>query len=227
MSVILISFMEESTLDKIIVEDAPNSKPKLWCSLIGSRNWSRLWIFGVSVGIKHQPRLSFTDYDQIKCDSSSKRSQKPSALAELPETQDFAEVFLISTFQSASLKSRGILGEDGAHLVAVKVFNMLRRGASKSFQAECEALRNIRHRNLVPIITACSSVDSHGNDFKALVYKFMENGSLEEWLHPTTRTEDTPKSLSLVQKVDDVEQMALKIEEQLARRKGKIGKIQV
>ncbi|KAL6127570.1 hypothetical protein ACLB2K_070935 [Fragaria x ananassa] len=37
---------------------------------------------------------------------------------------------------------------------------------------------------------------------KALVYKHMENGSLEEWLHPTTETEDTPKSLSLVQRLD-------------------------
>ncbi|XP_024195425.1 probable LRR receptor-like serine/threonine-protein kinase At3g47570 [Rosa chinensis] len=97
---------------------------------------------------------------------------------------------------------KGVLNEDGAQLVAVKVFNMLRRGASKSFLAECEALRNIRHRNLVPIITACLSFDSHGNDFKALVYKFMENGSLEEWLHPTTGTEDALKNLSLVQRLN-------------------------
>ncbi|KAK4804844.1 hypothetical protein SAY86_004661 [Trapa natans] len=46
--------------------------------------------------------------------------------------------------------------------VAVKVFNLNRRGASKSFMTECEALRNIRHRNLVKIITACSSVRVHG-----------------------------------------------------------------
>ncbi|KAK3435967.1 hypothetical protein EUGRSUZ_C00631, partial [Eucalyptus grandis] len=68
-------------------------------------------------------------------------------------------------------------------IVAVKVFNLKQRGASKSFMAECEVLKNIRHRNLVKILTACSSVDFQGNEFKALIYEFMENGSLEEWLH--------------------------------------------
>ncbi|KAL6126937.1 hypothetical protein ACLB2K_074982 [Fragaria x ananassa] len=119
----------------------------------------------------------------------------------LEATDGFSASNLIGAGSFGSVY-KGILGEDGDQLVAVKVFNMLRRGASKSFLAECETLRNIRHRNLVPIITACSSVDSHGNDFKALVYKLMENGSLEEWLHPTTETKDTPKSLSLVQRLD-------------------------
>ncbi|CAN1816824.1 Probable LRR receptor-like serine/threonine-protein kinase At3g47570 [Linum perenne] len=46
-----------------------------------------------------------------------------------------------------------------------------------------EALKNIRHKNLVRIITVCSSVDHQGNDFKALVYEYLANGSLEDWLH--------------------------------------------
>ncbi|KAI4384060.1 hypothetical protein MLD38_009829 [Melastoma candidum] len=68
--------------------------------------------------------------------------------------------------------------------VAVKVLNFQQKGALKSFIAECEALHNIRHRNLVKIVTACSSVDPQGNEFKALVYAFMENGSLDSWLYP-------------------------------------------
>ncbi|KAL5721076.1 non-specific serine/threonine protein kinase [Ranunculus cassubicifolius] len=48
---------------------------------------------------------------------------------------------------------------------------------------ECKSLSNIRHRNLVKIITSCSSTDFEGNDFKALVFEFMSNGSLEMWLH--------------------------------------------
>ncbi|XP_058183385.1 receptor kinase-like protein Xa21 [Rhododendron vialii] len=69
-------------------------------------------------------------------------------------------------------------------VVAVKVFKLVDDPrASKSFKSECEALRNIRHRNLVKILTACSSIDHQGNEFKALVYEFMENGNLEEWLH--------------------------------------------
>ncbi|XP_061997001.1 probable LRR receptor-like serine/threonine-protein kinase At3g47570 [Rosa rugosa] len=82
---------------------------------------------------------------------------------------------------------------------------MLHRGAAKSFMAECEALRNIRHRNLVKILTACSSIDFGGNDFKALVYEFMDNGSLEEWLHPSTGTgelTEAPKILSLIQRLN-------------------------
>ncbi|CAI0540138.1 unnamed protein product [Linum tenue] len=61
--------------------------------------------------------------------------------------------------------------------IAAKVFNLQRRGASKSFMAECEALKNIRHRNLVRILTACSGADYQGNDFKALVYEFVVNGT--------------------------------------------------
>ncbi|XP_060175541.1 putative receptor-like protein kinase At3g47110 [Lycium barbarum] len=78
---------------------------------------------------------------------------------------------------------KGSLSPEGT-IIAVKVLKLEKRGAMKSFLAECEALRNIRHRNLVKIVTVCSSVDFDGNEFKALVYPFMENGSLDEWLHP-------------------------------------------
>ncbi|XWS28703.1 hypothetical protein CRYUN_Cryun25bG0094200 [Craigia yunnanensis] len=57
------------------------------------------------------------------------------------------------------------------------------RRAFKSFIAECKTLRNVRHRNLVKIISACSSIDHQGNAFRALVHEFMPNGSLEGWLH--------------------------------------------
>ncbi|KAL9459443.1 hypothetical protein AB3S75_002776 [Citrus x aurantiifolia] len=77
---------------------------------------------------------------------------------------------------------RGNLGENEM-AVAVKVMNLKQRGATKSFVAECEALRNIRHRNLIKIITVCSSIDFEGVDFKAIVYEYMECGSLEDWLH--------------------------------------------
>ncbi|XAR52743.1 Non-specific serine/threonine protein kinase [Bertholletia excelsa] len=79
---------------------------------------------------------------------------------------------------------RGILDLNGEVVVAIKVLNLQNPGAFKSFTAECETLRNIRHRNLVKILTSCSSIDFQGNDFKALVYEFMPNGSLEKWLHP-------------------------------------------
>ncbi|XP_018476975.2 probable LRR receptor-like serine/threonine-protein kinase At3g47570 [Raphanus sativus] len=69
-------------------------------------------------------------------------------------------------------------------VAAVKVLNMQRRGAMRSFMAECESLKDIRHRNLVKLLTACSSIDFQGNEFRALVYEYMPNGSLDRWLHP-------------------------------------------
>jgi hypothetical protein len=53
---------------------------------------------------------------------------------------------------------KGVLAVDGV-IVAVKVFNLLREGASKSFMRECAALLNIRHRNLVKVLFACAGVD--------------------------------------------------------------------
>ncbi|KAJ8765633.1 hypothetical protein K2173_014755 [Erythroxylum novogranatense] len=97
---------------------------------------------------------------------------------------------------------KGILEQDQA-VVAVKVLNLLNKGASKSFMVECEALKNIRHRNLVKVVTACSSIDFQGNDFKALVYEYMVNGSLEQYLHSNDNTIGThgPRSLNLIQRL--------------------------
>uniref|UniRef100_A0A0D9XQ36 non-specific serine/threonine protein kinase n=1 Tax=Leersia perrieri TaxID=77586 RepID=A0A0D9XQ36_9ORYZ len=75
------------------------------------------------------------------------------------------------------------------NLVAIKVFTLETRGANKSFIVECNALRNVRHRNIVPILTACSSTDSSGNDFKALVYEFMPRGDLHKLLYSTPHDE--------------------------------------
>ncbi|PWA36683.1 protein kinase-like domain-containing protein [Artemisia annua] len=83
---------------------------------------------------------------------------------------------------------KGILDSDDDKYVAIKVLHLHTRGAYESFLAECEAWRNIRHRNLLKIITSCSSVDFQGNDFKALVYEFMPNGSVHDWLHSSANT---------------------------------------
>nr|XP_045090528.1 receptor kinase-like protein Xa21 [Aegilops tauschii subsp. strangulata] len=52
-------------------------------------------------------------------------------------------------------------------------------------------LRNVRHRNLVPILTACSTIDSSGNDFKALVYELMPRGDLHKLLYSTGQYESS------------------------------------
>uniref|UniRef100_M4DNP1 non-specific serine/threonine protein kinase n=1 Tax=Brassica campestris TaxID=3711 RepID=M4DNP1_BRACM len=89
-------------------------------------------------------------------------------------------------------------------VVAVKVLNLKRRGAMKSFLAECESLKDIRHRNLVKLLTACSSIDYQGNEFRALIYEFMPSGSLDMWLHPEEVEEihRPSRTLTLLERLD-------------------------
>ncbi|CAN0924045.1 Probable LRR receptor-like serine/threonine-protein kinase At3g47570 [Linum grandiflorum] len=118
-------------------------------------------------------------------------------------TDGFSSTNLIGIGSFGSVY-KGALDENGTCTnIAVKVFNLERHGASKSFMAECEALKNIKHRNLVRIITVCSSVDHEGKDFKALIYEFLANGSLEEWLHCSVeRIEEPTRSLNFIQRVN-------------------------
>jgi hypothetical protein len=44
-------------------------------------------------------------------------------------------------------------GAGAAATVAIKVFNLQQSGSSKSFEAECETLRRVRHRCLLKIVT--------------------------------------------------------------------------
>ncbi|XP_043705145.1 probable LRR receptor-like serine/threonine-protein kinase At3g47570 [Telopea speciosissima] len=96
---------------------------------------------------------------------------------------------------------KGIINQDET-IVAVKVLNLQNPRAYKSFMVECRALRNIRHRNLVKILTSCSSLDSKGKDFKALVYEFIPNGSLDAWLHMPMEEHNFSRNLSLIQRLN-------------------------
>ncbi|KAK4594910.1 hypothetical protein RGQ29_018589 [Quercus rubra] len=95
---------------------------------------------------------------------------------------------------------KGALDQE-ERFVAIKVLNLQNKDASKSFMAECNVLRNVRHRNLIKILTCCSSINYNGDDFKALVFEFMTNGSLEMWLHPMTDGENQSKNLSVLQRL--------------------------
>ncbi|CAM0148967.1 unnamed protein product [Urochloa decumbens] len=97
-------------------------------------------------------------------------------------TNEFSSANMVGSGQS-SVVYKGSLHEEDGHMIAVKVFKLGQSGASKSFLAECRALRNIRHRNIVKVITACSTYDPLGNEFKALVLEYMPNGSLADHLH--------------------------------------------
>ncbi|CAJ2656926.1 unnamed protein product [Trifolium pratense] len=63
-------------------------------------------------------------------------------------------------------------------MIAVKVIDLQSEAKSRSFDAECNAMKELRHRNLVKIISSCSNLD-----FKSLVMEFMSNGSVDKWLY--------------------------------------------
>jgi hypothetical protein len=66
------------------------------------------------------------------------------------------------------------------------------------FYAECETLRCTWHRNLVKILTICSSIDFYGCDFKALVYGFLPNGNSDKLLHQHIMEDVEQKALDLI-----------------------------
>ncbi|CAL5204127.1 unnamed protein product [Lathyrus oleraceus] len=126
-----------------------------------------------------------------------KRSLSSTPLKGLPQNISYGDIRLATNnFSSTNLVGKGGFGsvykgvfnsstyESQTTILAVKVLDLQQRKASQSFSAECEALKNIRHRNLVKVITSCSSTDYKGGDFKALVMQFMPNGNLEMNLYP-------------------------------------------
>ncbi|KAL3721135.1 hypothetical protein ACJRO7_005886, partial [Eucalyptus globulus] len=84
----------------------------------------------------------------------------------LKVTDDFSSTNLIGIGSFGSVYN-GLFRENGI-AIAMKVLNLTWHGALKSFKADCEALKCIRHRNLLKVLTACSSIDHKGDEFKAL-----------------------------------------------------------
>ncbi|KAL4034313.1 hypothetical protein IC575_007447 [Cucumis melo] len=133
-------------------------------------------------------------FGTVACLMRRKSKDKPFQSSELlkgmPEMISYRELCLATqNFSSENLIGKGSFGtvyrgylEQGT-AIAVKVLNMERAGSVRSFLAECEALRNVRHRNLVKLITSCSSIDFQRKEFLALVYEFLSNGSLDSWIH--------------------------------------------
>ncbi|XP_028052504.1 LOW QUALITY PROTEIN: probable LRR receptor-like serine/threonine-protein kinase At3g47570 [Camellia sinensis] len=154
----------------------------------------------------------FRNSKQQPSSSSTEKNQYPQlSYAELHQsTNGFSSDNLIGKGRYGSVY-KGILNSD-EQTVAVKVLNLQESGAYKSFLAECEALGNLRHRNLVKVITSCSSVDFKGNDFKALVFEFMQNGSLESWLYPSSLEQNDTENLNLTQRLNMAIDVALALE---------------
>ncbi|KAM7473880.1 hypothetical protein LguiB_021123 [Lonicera macranthoides] len=137
--------------------------------------------------------------DPSSLDSTLKRLLRISYHELYRATAGFSPQNLIGSGSFGSVY-KGKLNLREEKLVAIKVLNLQKSGASKSFVTECRALRNIRHRNIVKILTYCSSIDFKSNEFKALVYEFIANGSLDMWLH--SQVPGSLAAMSLIQRLN-------------------------
>ncbi|XP_029130301.1 receptor kinase-like protein Xa21 isoform X2 [Cajanus cajan] len=127
-------------------------------------------------------RLQLLDLSHNNLHGSLENRYVKVSYGELHEaTNGFSSSNLVGTGSFGSVYGGSLL--HFARPIAVKVLNLEKGGASKSFTAECKALGKIKHRNLLNIVTCCSSIDYNGNDFKAIVFELMPNGSLESLLH--------------------------------------------
>ncbi|KAM3280951.1 hypothetical protein P3S67_027971 [Capsicum chacoense] len=121
----------------------------------------------------------------------------------IAESKDVEKVTEISTYPLISYHEiqRATRTLSRGTVVAIKVLDLENEQIYKRFGTECELMRNVRHRNLVPVITTCSS-----EYIRAFVLHYMSNGSLEIWLY----REDC--HLNLVQRVIVMLDAAMEIE---------------
>ncbi|KAM7277939.1 hypothetical protein ACFE04_005073 [Oxalis oulophora] len=70
--------------------------------------------------------------------------------------------------------------KDGG-VVAIKKLDPDAFQGFREFRAEMETLGKLKHENIVKILGYCST----GQD-RVLIYDYMENGSVDQWLHDTS-----------------------------------------
>ncbi|KAF5955533.1 hypothetical protein HYC85_008389 [Camellia sinensis] len=148
-------------------------------------NLSKVHLEGLCLAIS---LIFYLRKSQAKIKASSESFERPHQMVSYNDLR-----LATGNFNQENLLGKGSFGSvykgnlrEGSP-IAVKVLDVERTGSWKSFLAECAALRSVRHRNLVKLITSCSSIDFKNLEFLALVYEFMSNGSLEDWIRGKRR----------------------------------------
>ncbi|CAF1924419.1 probable receptor-like protein kinase At2g42960 [Brassica napus] len=120
----------------------------------------------------------------------------PSPLSGLPESHlGWGHWFTLRDLEIAtnSFSQENVIGEggygvvyrgeltNGTHVAVKKILNHLGQ-AEKEFRVEVDAIGHVRHKNLVRLLGYCIE-----GTHRILVYEYMNNGNLEEWLHGAMR----------------------------------------
>lgn len=129
--------------------------------------------------------------------SSSYQTTSPSPLSGLPQFSQlgWGHWFTLRDLELATTRfsKQNVIGEGGygvvyrgnlinGNPVAVKkLLNNLGQ-AEKEFRVEVEAIGHVRHKNLVRLLGYCVE-----GTHRILVYEYVNNGNLEQWLHGAMR----------------------------------------
>ncbi|CAH2038480.1 unnamed protein product [Thlaspi arvense] len=120
----------------------------------------------------------------------------PSPLSGLPESHlGWGHWFTLRDLEIATnrFSKENVIGEggygvvyrgeltNGTHVAVKKILNHLGQ-AEKEFRVEVDAIGHVRHKNLVRLLGYCIE-----GTHRILVYEYMNNGNLEEWLHGAMR----------------------------------------
>lgn len=165
-------------------------------------------IAGFFIARQRRTRASFKEHDKLRSDFT------------LVDQNLFLRMFTFKELSKATKNFRRseILGSGGfgavykgtlpsGELVAVKRIRMESKHGQESFRAEVTSLSHIRHRNLVQLRGWC-----HEEEQLLLVYDYMCNGSLYEWLFQfSERCEDRHQKGNLSENLRDAEALPLKL----------------
>nr|XP_033513437.1 probably inactive leucine-rich repeat receptor-like protein kinase At5g48380 [Nicotiana tomentosiformis] len=151
-----------------------------------------LFIFGfpcvkkIFVSIKNRTKTTVIDGSECPDGIEVNNDPKISKLEKIVTRMSFMELAKATSYFSQDHEiGKGMLGKVYKGLVPNGWNVAIKRlyaseNLEEEFVSEITILGSLRHQNLVPLIGFCAARDE-----QLLIYKYMPNGNLHEWLHTT------------------------------------------
>ncbi|CAL9016324.1 unnamed protein product [Prunus brigantina] len=155
-----------------------------------------LLIFGAASLLQHKQEV-FRNASEVDClySSSSSHAQRRLLFPNGSVKPDFKWKDIMEA--TKNLSNEFVIGSGGSGIIykaelstgeTVAVKKILYKDdlmANKSFTREIKTLGRIRHRHLVKLMGYCSNKGAGSN---LLIYEYMENGSVWDWIHQQPAT---------------------------------------